>query len=82
MSEQETKPASVYVAVTIDGTAFTLGTCRALNAEVAGRVNLTQSDGTVQENYPLTAGYNPVKCIAVDAPSSGDAATGVWALYE
>lgn len=82
MAEKETKPASIYVPVTLNGNAFADGTCRALLVETAGRANLTQSNGTIRENVPLVVGYNPIKCKAANTPTSGDAATGVWALYE
>jgi hypothetical protein len=78
---EETKPSAIYVPVTLGSTALAGGSCRAIMAEVAGRVNLTQPDGTARANYPLIAGYNPIKARIIDNPSSGSAATGVWALY-
>jgi hypothetical protein len=76
----EGAPVSVYVPVTLGSTTIT-GTCRAILAETAGRVNLTQPDGTARTNVPLTAGVNPIKANAITSPTSGTAATGVWALY-
>lgn len=73
--------AEIYVPVTLGSTALANGTCRAVVAEVAGRVNLTQDDGTVRENYPLVSGVNPVRAKVINAPTAGTAATGVWALY-
>lgn len=73
--------AQFYVPITLGATVLADGICRGINAEVAGRVNLTQADGVVRENYPLTAGYNPVSAKVINAPTAGTAATGVWALY-
>ena len=74
-------PATAYVLVTPGSTALADGPCRAVNAETAGRVNLKQPDGTVRENYPLVAGYNPICASVIDEPTAGTAATGIWALY-
>lgn len=73
--------ADYYVPVTLGSSTLASGTCRAIVAEVAGRVNLTQDDGTVRENFPLAAGVNAVRAKVINNPTSGTAATGVWALY-
>ena len=73
--------AEAYVPITLGPDNLADGVCRAINAETAGRVNLTQEDGTVRVNYPLIAGYNVVRAKVINSPSSGTAATGVWALY-
>ncbi len=74
-------PVDIYVPVTLGSGNLPDGACNAINAETAGRVNLKQPNGTARANYPLTAGYNPIGALMIDAPSSGTAATGVWALY-
>lgn len=74
-------PSVSYVPVTLGSSALVNGACRAINAEVAGRVKLTQPDGTVRDNFPLIAGYNPIGASVIDTPGSGTAATGVWAIY-
>lgn len=68
------------VSITPGSSALANGECRAIVAETAGRVNITQG-GVVRANFPLVAGYNPVRATVIDAPSAGTAATGVWALY-
>lgn len=73
--------AQYYIPITPGSSLLADGACRAIVAEVAGRVDLTQPDGVVRTNYPLQAGYNPVAAIRINAPTSGTAATGVWALY-
>ena len=70
-----------YAPVTLGSGVLANGACRAIVAEVGGKVNLTQTDGTVRENYPLQAGENAVRAKVIDNPTSGAAATGVWALY-
>lgn len=74
-------PSVTYVPVTPGSTNLTGGACRAILAETAGRVNLKQPDGTARANFPLQAGYNPIGALMIDAPTSGTAATGVWAIY-
>lgn len=75
------KPAPVYVPIALGSSNLTNGACTAIVAEVAGRVNLKQPDGTARANYPLQAGLNPIEALVIDAPTSGSAANGVWALY-
>jgi hypothetical protein len=72
--------AEFCVPVTLGATALADGECRCIVAEVAGRVNITQG-GVERANYPLVAGYNPVRATIINNPTSGTAATGVWALY-
>lgn len=74
-------PSNVYVPITLGSSNLANGACRAIVAEVAGRVNLKQPDGTSRANYPLHAGENSIGALMIDAPTSGTAATGVWALY-
>lgn len=75
-------PLDDYVPVTLAPTALPGGSCRAIVAETAGRVNLTLQDGvTVRANFPLQVGYNPVVAWAIDAPTSGTPATGLFAGY-
>lgn len=52
--------------------------CQCIVAEVAGRVNLTMPDGSSVVNFPLVAGYNPVKAKVINNPSAGSAATGIF----
>ena len=73
--------ADYYVPITLGSGTLAGGTCRGILAEVAGRADLTQDDGTVRTNFPLVAGYNPVRAKVINTPTSGTAATGVWALY-
>lgn len=73
--------AEHYVPVTLGSSTLSHGACRAIVAETAGRVNLTQENGVARTNYPLIAGYNPIRATVIDNPTSGTAATGVWALY-
>lgn len=75
-----TNAAESCIAVTLGSSALPGGECRCIVAETAGRVNITQ-DGVVRANYPLVAGYNPIRATVIDNPTSGTAATGVWALY-
>lgn len=74
-------PATSYVPVTLGSANLPGGACRAMVAETAGRVNLKQPDGTARANFPLVAGLNPIGALMIDAPTSGTAATGVWAIY-
>lgn len=74
-------PATVYVPITPGSSNLASGACKAIVAEVAGRVNLKQPDGTIRANYPLQAGLNAIGALVIDAPTSGTAATGIWALY-
>lgn len=71
-------PAVHYVAATL-GTAFAVP-ARVLLVETEGRLNVTRVDGTVVENVPVQAGYNPLVCTMVAAPTVGTAAAGVFAL--
>lgn len=70
-----------YVPITPGAGNLAGGACRAIVAEVAGRVNLKQPDGNARSNFPLVAGVNPIGALMIDAPTSGTAATGIWALY-
>lgn len=79
MSPRDIMPVAKYVAHTL--AASEVEVCQCIIAEVAGRVNLTQPDGVVRANFPLFAGYNPVKAKVVNDPTSGTAATGVWLGY-
>jgi len=74
-------PAQFYVPITPGASLLADGACRSILVEVAGVLNLTQPDGTVRSNVPLSAGINPLCAIRINAPTSGTAATGVWALY-
>lgn len=75
-------PLDDIIPVTLASTALTGGTCRCIVAETAGRVNITLADGTtVRANVPLVAGFNPIIAWAIAAPTSGTAATGVFAGY-
>ncbi len=80
-TDKKASPADVYVPVTLGSGNLAGGACRFIVAETAGRVNLKQPDGTARANYPLVAGINPIGALMIDAPTSGTAATGVWAHY-
>lgn len=49
--------------------------CRAIICVTAGTANLVQPNGTIRENYPLFAGYNPISVIGV---LTGGNADGIW----
>lgn len=75
-------PLDDLVPVTLAGTPLPNGTCRCILVETAGRVNITMQDGTtVRQNVPLQAGYNPIVASAINAPTAGTAATGIFAGY-
>lgn len=76
-----TQSSDYYVAHTLADTALANGVCRAILCNGAGVVDLTQPDGTVRANFPLQEGYNPIRASVIDEPTTGTAATGVWALY-
>jgi hypothetical protein len=73
--------ALIYAPVALSSSNLAGGACKRIVAEVAGRVKLKQPDGTVRDNYPLVAGENRISALMIDAPTSGDAASGVWAHY-
>jgi hypothetical protein len=78
---RDTLSASGAVSVTPGSARLANGECKAILANGAGVVDLTFANGTVAVNYPLQAGYNPIRVIVIDELTSGTAATGVWALY-
>jgi hypothetical protein len=78
---RDTLTASAAVSVAPGSTALASGECKAILANTAGTVNLTFANGATATDYPLQAGYNPIRATIIDAPSSGTAATGVWAIY-
>lgn len=78
---RDTLSASGAVSVTLASTALANGECKAILANAAGVVDLTFADGQTAVNFPLQAGYNPVRATIIDEPTTGTAATGVWALY-
>lgn len=78
---KDTLCASGAVSVTPGSDPLANGECKAILANAAGVVDLTFANGSVAVNFPLQAGYNPVRATVIDAPTSGSAATGVWALY-
>jgi hypothetical protein len=78
---RDTLCADRAVSVTLGSAALANGECKAILANAAGTVNLTFADGTTATSFPLQAGYNPIRATVINTPSSGTAATGVWALY-
>jgi hypothetical protein len=74
-------PSVNYPPVTPSSTPLAGGACRAILVETAGRLKLTQPDGTARDNVPMIVGYNPLGASVIDAPGSGTAATGVFAIY-
>jgi hypothetical protein len=73
--------ASSAVSITLGSSALVNGECKAILANTAGVADLTFANGTAAVNFPLQAGYNPVRATVIDEPTTGTAATGVWALY-
>lgn len=69
------------VSVTLGSSELANGECKAILAGTAGTVNLTFANGYTATDYPLQAGYNPIRATVINTPTSGTAATGVWALY-
>ena len=65
-------------AVTKADSALTNGVCYALWVGTAGTANLMDEYGTTLTNFPLLAGYNPVRCQQV---RTGGTAADIWALY-
>lgn len=78
---KDTLCASGAVSVTLGSAVLANGECKAILANAAGVVDLTFAGGGTAVNFPLQAGYNPIRATVIDAPTSGTAATGVWALY-
>lgn len=78
---RDTLCADRAVSVTLGSSALANGVCKAILANAGGTVNLTFEDGTTATDFPLQTGYNPVRAKIINTPSSGTAATGVWALY-
>ena len=74
--EGQMTPASEAEAVT-SGVAFTGGECKALACTTGGTATVTFANGDIA-NFPLVAGYNPIRCTKVAAFSG---VTGVFALY-
>jgi hypothetical protein len=75
-------PLDDIVPVALAPTALPNGVCRSIVVETAGRVNITLKDGvTVRQNVPMQVGINPYVAWAIDAPTTGPAATGVFAGY-
>jgi hypothetical protein len=73
--------ATDYYAVTLSATPLANGVCRAILAGSSGLVNLTTEEGVVKVDFPLQAGYNPVRAKAINQSSTGPHASNVWALY-
>lgn len=46
---------------------------RALVCSEAGSLNVTRPDGSVVQNWPVLAGFNPILCSAINTPTSGTA---------
>ena len=76
MSPQDIMPVTRLTAHTLSATPVEV--CQCIIAEVAGRVNITMPDGTAVVNFPLAAGFNPVKAQVINNPSAGTAATGIF----
>ena len=76
MSPQDIMPVTRLTAHTLS--ASEVEVCQCIVAEVAGRVNLTLPGGSTVANFPLVAGYNPVKAKVINSPSAGTAATGIF----
>lgn len=73
--------ADFAAPVTLGSSALANGECKAIWAATAGTVNLTFASGRTAASFPLMAGVNPIRATVINTPSSGTAATGVWALY-
>lgn len=78
---RNTLSAGIAVSVTLGSSELANGECKAILANAAGTANLTFANGMTAVDYPLQAGYNPIRATVINTPTSGTAATGVWALY-
>jgi hypothetical protein len=73
--------ARFYVPITPGSSNLADGVCKAIHANEAGNVDLTQEDGTVRADFPLVAGPNFVRAKVINTPTTGTAPSSVWALY-
>jgi hypothetical protein len=73
-----TSPGVKYVPVTKADSDLPSGVCRTLLVGVAGTAKLMELDGTVRNNVPLQAGYNP---LVVKQVMLGGTADNIWAVY-
>lgn len=73
--------ADCAVSVTLGSGTLANGECKAIWANTAGTANLTFANGQTATSFPLKEGLNPIRATIINTPSSGTAATGVWALY-
>lgn len=78
---RDTMSAELAVPVTLGSSVLANGECKAIWVNTAGTANLTFPNGQAATSFPLKEGLNPLRVTVIDAPSSGTAATGVWALY-
>ncbi len=76
-----TLSALYYVPITPGSGDLADGLCKAIHANEAGNVNITQTDGTVRADFPLVAGLNCVRAKVINTPTTGSAPSSVWALY-
>lgn len=74
-------PAERWVIVTPGPGVLSSGQPKALLCSEDGNLNLTPVGGTEVENIPVQKGYNPLRPIVIDAPTSGSAPSVVIALY-
>jgi len=74
----KTNPVTQYVPVTKADSDLPSGTCRCLLVGTAGTAKLMQPNGTIRDDVPLQAGYNPLE---VKQVMLGGTASNIWALY-
>lgn len=74
----EGRPAGQVRPVTKADADLPHGQTRGLVAGTGGTANLMDVTGEILVNYPLAAGYHPLKVRQV---RTGGTATDIWALY-
>lgn len=74
-------PSGDYPAVTPSSSELAGGLCRAILCDEDGALDLTDQTGAVRVNVPVQKGYNPLRAIVIDEPTSGTAPGAVFALY-
>ena len=77
--ESASDPADDYITVTPGSTV--LDPCRAILCSADGALKLTTMRGVVRDNIPVQKGYNPLRAIKIENPTSGAAPATIVALY-
>lgn len=74
-------PSGTYLPITPGSAELANGLCRAILCDEDGALDLTDQSGEVRVNIPVQKGYNPLRAIVIDEPTSGAAPGVVVALY-